>query len=94
MDAFPEVTKVFERLKQKNHVTLSHILQRLESTIMIEFVSRRIASDKPDLPFFTIHDSIATFQEEVEYVKRVIEEEFNSLLGIKVEVGIERWEEK
>jgi hypothetical protein len=93
MDAFPEVTTVFERLKQKDHVTLSHILQRLESTLMIEFVSRRIAADKPDLPFFTIHDSIATFEEEVEYVKGVIEDAFNSLLDIKVELGIERWEE-
>jgi hypothetical protein len=93
MDAFPEVTRVFETLKQKDHVTLSHILQRLESMLMIEFVSRKIAYDKPDLPFFTIHDSIATFQEEVNYVKSVIEEAFNSLLGIKVELGIERWEE-
>lgn len=91
MDAFPEVTKVFERLKQKDHVTLSHILQRLESTLMIEFVSRRIAHDKPDLPFFTIHDSIATFEEEVEYVTTVIEEAFDSLLGIKVELGVEKW---
>ncbi len=91
MDAFPEVTKVFERLKQKDHVTLSHILQRLESTLMIEFVSRRIAADKPDLPFFTIHDSIATFEEEVEYVTTVIEEAFDSLLGIRVELGVEKW---
>lgn len=91
MDAFPEVTKVFERLKQKDHVTLSHILQRLESTLMIEFVSRRIASDKPNLPFFTIHDSIATFEEEVEYVTKVIEEAFDSLLGIRVELGVEKW---
>ncbi len=91
MDSFPEVTKVFERLKQKDHVTLSHILQRLESTLMIEFVSRRIAADKPDLPFFTIHDSIATFEEEVEYVTTVIEEAFDCLLGIKVELGVEKW---
>lgn len=91
MDAFPEVTRVFERLKQMDHVTLSHILQRLESTLMIEFVSRRIAADKPDLPFFTIHDSIATFEEEVEYVTSVIEEAFDSLLGIRVELGVEKW---
>lgn len=91
MDAFPEVTEVFERLKQKDHVTLSHILQRLESTLMIEFVSRRIAEEKPDLPFFTIHDSIATFEEEVEYVTSVIEEAFDSLLGIRVELGVEKW---
>ena len=93
MDAFPEVTKVFERLKQKDHVTLSHILQRLESTLMIEFVSRKIASNKPDLPFFTIHDSIATFEEEIAYVKMIIEETFRQLVGINVELGIEKWEE-
>ncbi len=91
MDAFPEVTKVFERLKQKDHVTLSHILQRLESSIMIEFVSRRIAREKPELPIFTIHDSIATYEEEAEYVTKVIEDEFNLRLGIKVKLGEEKW---
>lgn len=91
MDAFPEVTKVFEKLKQKDHVTLSHILQRLESSMMIEFVSRRIAREKPELPIFTIHDSIATFEEEAEYVTKVIEDEFNQRLGVKVKLGKEEW---
>lgn len=91
MEAFPAVTLVFEKIKAKDHVTLSHILQRLESIIMIEFVSRRIAFEKPNLPFFTVHDSIATYEEEVEYVTRIIEEEFNRLLGIKVKLGMEPW---
>ncbi len=91
MDAFPKATKVFERLKQKNHVTVSHILHRLESSIMIEFVSRRIAREKPELPIFTIHDSIATFEEEAEYVTKVIEDEFNQRLGVKVKLGKEEW---
>lgn len=59
---------------------------------MIEVISMRIAADKPHLPFFTIHDSIATFPEEVPYVKQVIKEEFKRYLGIVPKLGLERWD--
>lgn len=90
-EAFPSVTFLFESLKRSDYVLLSHVMQRLESTLMIEVVSRRIAAEKPNLPFFTVHDSIATFPEEVEYVKRVIKEEFQRYLGITPKLGQEKW---
>lgn len=91
-EAFPIATELFTFLKQKDYVLLSHIMQRLESILMIEVVSRRIAAEKPHLPFFTVHDSIATLESEVEYVKKVIKEEFKRYLGIVPKLGLERWE--
>ena len=90
--AFPSVTRVFEFLKKGDYVLLSHIMQRLESILIIEVVAKRIAAEKPNLPFFTVHDSIATIPEEVDYVRRVIKKEFNKYLGIMPKLGEERWD--
>ncbi len=92
-EAFPQATELFEFIKQKDYVLLSHIMQRLESILMIEVISRRISADKPHLPFYTVHDSIATFPEDVPYIKKVIKEEFRRYLAIVPKLGVERWGE-
>jgi hypothetical protein len=87
---FPDVYKVFRALKIKNHRALSHILQRIESEIMIQKVCQRISYEQPTLPIFTIHDSIITTDGNQDYVSKVIEEEVFKLTGLKVMLGIER----
>jgi hypothetical protein len=89
--AFPTVSDFFHLLKHPDYVLLSHIMQRLESIVMIEVVSRRIAAEKPGIPIFTIHDSIATLPEEVDYIKQVIKEEFKRYLDLNVKLGRENW---
>jgi hypothetical protein len=87
---FPDVYKVFRALKIKNHRALSHILQRIESEIMIQKVCQRISYEQPTLPIFTIHDSIITTDGNQDYVSKVIKEEAFKLTGLKVMLGIER----
>lgn len=87
---FPDVYRVFSIIKRKNHRALSHILQRIESEIMIQKVSQRISIENPRLPIFTIHDSIVTTDGNQDYVSRVIEEEAYNLTGLKISLGIER----
>lgn len=87
---FPDVYRVFSIIKRKNHRALSHILQRIESEIMIQKVSQRISIENPTLPIFTIHDSIVTTDGNQDYVSRVIEEEAYNLTGLKISLGIER----
>lgn len=91
-EAFPVATELFEFIKEKDYVLLSHIMQRLESILMIEVISRRIAAEKPNLPLFTVHDSIATIPAEVDYVKKVIKEEFKRYLDIVPKLGLEKWD--
>jgi hypothetical protein len=89
--AFPSVYEVFKQLKVKNHTTLAHILQRIESEIVIQRVAKRISVERPELPIFTIHDSVATTQGNEDYVSTVIKEEILKLTGLIVQLGIERW---
>lgn len=86
---FPDVYKVFSALKRKNHRALSHMLQRIESEIMIQKVCQRISDEQPTLPIFTIHDSIITTDGNQDYVSRVILEEAYNLTGLKINLGHE-----
>ncbi|MBM3401068.1 MAG: hypothetical protein FJY21_01915 [Bacteroidetes bacterium] len=89
---FPEVYEVFRLIKVKDHTLLARLSQRIESTIMIQYAAKRIAEEKPDLPIFTIHDSIATTVGNEDYVASVIKEEVLKLTGLKVKLGKEYWD--
>ena len=68
---------------------MSHILQRIESEIMIQNVCKRISLEHPALPIFTIHDSVLTTDGNQEYVAKIIKEEAFKITGLKVSLGIE-----
>jgi len=88
---FPQTYEIFRRIKLKNHSALAHLLQRIESSIMIENVAARISEERPDLPIFTIHDSVVTILGNEEYVSTVIKEEIFRLTGLNAQLGIEFW---
>ena len=88
---FPEVYEVFVKLKKKNHSALSHVLQRIESTVIVERSAKRIAEEHPNLPIFTVHDSIATIKGNEEYVSQIIQEEIYIYTGVKAQIGFEHW---
>lgn len=90
--AFPSVYDIFRQIKVKNHVALAHILQRIESEIIIQRVAKRISVEKPQLPIFTIHDSVATTVGNEDYVSEVIKEEVVKLTALNVQLGIEYWD--
>ena len=91
-DSFPEVYQLFKQIKVTNHKALAHILQRIESELIIQNVTKRISVEKPDLPIFTIHDSVATTVENKKYVSSIIEEEAKKLTGLDVKLGFEYWD--
>jgi len=88
---FPDVYKVFTLIKKKNHAALSHVLQRIESTVIVERSAKRIAEEQPNLPIFTVHDSIATTLGNEEYVSKIIKEEIYYYTGVIAQVGFEHW---
>lgn len=89
---FPQTYEIFRRLKVKNHTALAHLLQRIESLIMIQNVVVRISKERPELPIFTIHDSVVTTVGNEKYVASVIQEEVLRLTGLNAQLGIEYWE--
>lgn len=88
---FPDVYKVFTLLKKKNHAALSHLLQRIESTVIVERSAKRIADEQPNLPIFTVHDSIATTKGNEEYIAHIIKEEIYDYTGVNAQIGFEYW---
>jgi hypothetical protein len=47
--------------------------------------------EKPKVPLFTIHDSIATTEENVTYVKQIIEEEALKLYPKAPKLSVKKW---
>jgi len=76
---FPSVAEVLRGLKRKNYRHSSHVLQNYEATLFIGIICKRIMQERPELPLFTVHDSLFTVPEHLEYVKGVIKEEFEKL---------------
>ncbi len=88
---FPEIYEVFSLIKRKEKSLLARILQSLESDIIVNNASKRIARERPDLPIFTIHDSIATTLGNEDYVATIITEEVKNLTDLDVQLGYEYW---
>lgn len=88
---FPNVYEAFKIIKRNDKTALACLLQRMESYMVIEVICRRIARERPDLPLFTIHDSIVTTQGNEQYVKSVMEEELERFVDIRSMLKINRW---
>lgn len=79
---FPSMAKMLKEVKKSNYRHSSWLMQNYEATIFIYTICKRIKNERPELPVFTIHDSILTLPDSVEYVESVIMDEFRKL-GIK-----------
>jgi len=90
-DRFPTVYKIFSFIKKGDKSQLPILLQRIESHIVLDRVSKRIANEMPDLPIFTIHDSVITTVGNEGYVETIMKEELTLCIGYEPQLKIERW---
>jgi len=88
---FPSVYSHFYAIKVNEHNLLSTMLQRLESYIFIDTISKKIIEEKASLPFFTIHDSIACTLDQENYIHGIISTEIEKIIGFVPTIGIEKW---
>ncbi len=89
---FPRTYEVFRLLKLCDYTALSRILQRIESNVIIQNVVPRISRERPDLPIFTIHDSIVTTVGNENYVADIIQQEILRITGLEAKLGMEYWD--
>lgn len=82
MRLYPTVYGEMQSLKQDDHKKLAVLLQRIESSFMLDKVARRIAKEQPKMPLFTIHDSIVCPVGMEGLVKSVIESEGEQWFGM------------
>lgn len=91
-ELFPNVYRIFAEYKKKGANFLPCILQRMEATLILDVICKRITEERPEVPLFTIHDSITTTIPNVEYVKEIMIEELTRHVGIRPNLKIEYWD--
>jgi len=86
---FPEVTNYVNRFNETyGNSEFSYLLQRTESYLMLSNVCKKLSVDSPEVPFFTIHDSILTTTDNLDLVKKTIIDTISTITGKTVSVKV------
>lgn len=91
---FPNVFEVYKLIKtgSNNHPALSICLQRFEADLVLNDACKRIAEERPDVFISTLHDSIITTEDNVDFVEKILSNVLRERLGVEPPLKIERWE--
>jgi hypothetical protein len=88
---FPNVYDLFAAFKKQDSTFLPCLLQKIEARLILDIITKRISKEKPKAPIFTIHDSITTTVDNLDYVKQVMHEELEQHIGIAPNLKVEYW---
>lgn len=90
-ELFPHIYKLTSLIKTGDSTLLPRLLQAIEANIIIKKVCLRISLENPQIPIFTIHDSIVCPVGFEHYVSIVIKEEMLKAIGIVPSLKYEYW---
>ncbi|MFZ1731529.1 MAG: hypothetical protein WAV84_15485 [Bacteroidota bacterium] len=88
---FPDVYKIIREEKVHGHNKLAIALQSMESDLIIDHACVHLMEHHPNVPIYTLHDSILTIEEHVPIVQQVIYEQFQQVYGSAPYLKIEEW---
>jgi hypothetical protein len=89
---FPGLMDFCNSLKtKKEYNKLALLLQNIESTVVLRMVCKNIAQKYPEMPLFTVHDSIATTEDFATILGPLIASEIESVVGFKPTIKEEKW---
>ncbi len=88
---FPEVYKVFSLLKRSDKTLLPRLLQTIESKIILDRIAYRINLEEPQMPLFTIHDSIVCPLGYENVIGQVMRDEIEEVIGVSPKLKYEYW---
>jgi hypothetical protein len=88
---FPEVYAVFSAIKRNKKEVLSCLLQTIESYLILDIITKRISTEYPNAPLFSIHDSIATTAEYVDNIEEIMQEELLRAIGYSPTLDRQEW---
>lgn len=91
---FPTVYEIISLIKRTNKNNLPLLLQRIESYLILQLITRYIAFEYPELPIFTIHDSIVTIEGQEDSIKSIATKMLRELVGKTPKFSIEHWHPK
>ncbi len=93
LDFFYEISQIFRLIKQgrSNHNALACSMQYLEAQLVLHKACKIIAEKNPEIPLFTIHDSIVTTEEYADFVKEILSNVVKEAIGVEPMIKIEFW---
>lgn len=86
---FPTVSKIFNRIKSVESNVLPILLQSIESHLFLDIIAKRISLEYPNLPIYTIHDSIIILKEYQPQVLQIMQEELTNAIGLTPTIKVE-----
>jgi len=96
-EKFPTVYSLIAFIKKHKKNRLANLLTRIESYLILNIISNRISKEFPNLPIFTIHDSISTTdgcilttRENWELVENIMLSELKRYVGFPPILKIEK----
>jgi len=78
---YPELYGVLKAIKKKDPKLLPRLLQQIESHVILKVVAKRMQKLHPNVPIFTIHDSIVTTASNQLLVEQLMQDAFTSCIG-------------
>jgi len=83
-----------EQIKGTKHESLPILMQTMEANLMLDRVGIRLSNERPDMPFWTIHDGIGCLEKDSKYIENVIKEETEKAIGLCPAIKTEDWRKK
>jgi hypothetical protein len=87
-EEFPNIRQDLVDMKAHGYQKVAHAMQRTEAAFMFSRVVPRLLQENPQMPVFTLHDSVLTTPHYSGYVQEVMQDEFRKL-DINAKVRIE-----
>lgn len=92
-DFFPDVYEIFKNIKYKKHNSFACLLQKIEADIVLHKICYYLYVKHPDIPIFTLHDSIITTDGNEQIVHDAMLSILSEEIGTAPVLKLERWEE-
>ena len=84
--------KVIKYVKESHHPALAVVLQNLEADLILHKVCKIISEERPDVLTYTLHDSIITTEDNVDYVQGIMTKVLKKSIGVAPTLKVEKWE--
>ena len=85
---FPTLLKYVNRIKVDKYQRLAHFLQKFESMAVIDTIVKAIVEERPEIPLFTVHDSISTIPRYIPYVYKKMLDVFKGSFDMDVKLSV------
>jgi hypothetical protein len=86
---FPTIAGLIQELKRRySHSAVAWVLMRIESSLIIDRICRRLMDEAPNVPVITIHDMILTTRKNRCHVEQIVREEY-AQVGLRPKLNIE-----